>query len=316
MRLSCSIEEIEAIPSNFVKCLKCKEIVILSGSQLTKSEVSLIADEKHSISNKKREEELNKTRHEVNELRKQLEESNKRRRMNGTEEERKELLINTEVANIFPRFEKLLLLVTPCCNTVFQADGCQAIHCDPCGASFCGLCLQVEHCYKGDKRNDQSHRHVRNCPENEHYKGNYFTPEFYPQYCCFRRFANEWNNFIWEEGVSFDVIAKLIEKIEPMIKDSNLVFDDNAQVVCDFTAEQRAIVEPPPREVAPPREPREQRERRPNRCGHCRLEGHNRARCPELIAERQRLRELRDEIPQQEAVAAAAAAVPEVIEVE
>ena len=311
MKLTCSIDEIEAIPSNFIKCLKCKNNVILSGSQLTKSEVSLIADEKHLICNKKREEELNRTRHEVNELRKQLEESNKRRRINETDEERKDMLINTEVAKIFPRFEKLLLLVTPCCNAVFQADGCQAIHCDPCGASFCGLCLSKEHCYKGDKRNDQSHRHVRNCPENEHYKGNYFTPEFYPQYCCFRRFANEWNNFIWEEDVSFDVVAKLIERIEPMIKDSNLVFDDNAQVVCDFTAEQRAIVNPPPREIAPPRggEQAAGGRRRPNRCGHCRLEGHNRARCPELVAERIREREERER--EREAIA-----VREVIEVE
>ena len=152
------------------------------------------------------------------------------------------------------------------------------------------------------------------CHENVHFHNDYYVPEFYPQYCQHRRFAEIWNDMIASDVVSPAIIQKLREKLAPMIQDTNLIFeqDNSGFVNIIFTKEQenqlRTAPPAPPPPAAPPlimaeeHEPivieevdhpphflinRDniinaplQRRRRVYLCSICRQEGHNRIRCP------------------------------------
>ena len=133
------------------------------------------------------------------------------------------------------------------------------------------------------------------CHENVHFQNDYYVPEFYPQYCQHRRFADVWNDMVASGLVSFKIIIQLIEKLAPMIKETNLVFeqDNSGFVNIILTSDQEKQVQPAAAAVPIPipmvpmpvpvdnniiNAPR--RQRRAPRCGICRLEGHNRSRCP------------------------------------
>lgn len=152
------------------------------------------------------------------------------------------------------------------------------------------------------------------CHENVHFHNDYYVPEFYPQYCQHRRFAEIWNDMIASGVVSPAIIQNVREKLAPMIQDTNLIFeqDNSGFVNIIFTKEQenqlRAIAPPPPAVAAPapviieeepiapavnPPPPffinedniiqapqRRQERRRVYLCSICRQEGHNRIRCP------------------------------------
>ena len=292
------------MPINCISCIACKKPVSLKGP-LSKVDVSTIAFEINKIRNeiieKRKEEEFEQRLQDVkDEHNRQLSQlSAKRRKLKhnnkkeddeeeeefdpDAEEKMKDMLVDAEVEKLFPRFEKMLYLLTPCCHQVFDADGCQAIECSKCKTSFCGLCLEEEFCFSGDgeEKYRKSHDHVKNCLHNMHFKGDYFTHSFYPQYCCYRRFGEAWNDFLYTENISMDLIARLLEKIKPLIIDSNLILDDTAQMTLKFTPEQEIIMNPPP---IP-----ERRVRR-YRCGHCRDPGHNRARCPIRLRENEEAR--------------------------
>jgi hypothetical protein len=121
--------------------------------------------------------------------------------------------------------------------------------------SFCGLCLQET--FRGKTRKKDSHNHVMICHENVHFHNDYYVPEFYPQYCQHRRFAEIWNDMIASDVVSPAIIQKLREKLAPMIQDTNLIFeqDNSGFVNIIFTKEQEnqlRTAPPPPPPAAPP----------------------------------------------------------------
>lgn len=67
------------------------------------------------------------------------------------------------------RRQLLDLLYTRCpgCQAVFfDFEGCFAITCDHCGASFCGFCLEL------GQSSDATHRHVQRCSANTN--GDYY----------------------------------------------------------------------------------------------------------------------------------------------
>lgn len=96
------------------------------------------------------------------------------------------------------------------------------------------------------------------CHENVHFHNDYYVPEFYPQYCQHRRFAEIWNDMIASDVVSPAIIQKLREKLAPMIQDTNLIFeqDNSGFVNIIFTKEQenqlRTAPPAPPPPAAPP----------------------------------------------------------------
>ncbi len=124
----------------------------------------------------------------------------------------------------------------------------------------------------------ECHNHVKTCIYNEHFRGDYYTREFYSQYQQYRRFAQKWNDFVVSGDVSFSTIIALMSKLVPILENSNLVFNDAGYVDLVFTEQQRAIMEAP--EPAPVQVNARIRRRQPRRCGLCRQEGHNRIRCP------------------------------------
>lgn len=120
--------------------------------------------------------------------------------------------------------------------------------------SFCGLCLQET--FRGKTRKKDSHNHVMICQENVHFHNDYYVPEFYPQYCQHRRFAEIWNDMIASDVVSPAIIKNVREKLAPMIQDTNLIFeqDNSGFVNIIFTKEQEnqlRAVAPPPAVAAP-----------------------------------------------------------------
>lgn len=142
--------------------------------------------------------------------------------------------------------------------------------------SFCGLCLDCT--FNGDRKSIECHNHVKTCIYNEHFKGDYYTRDFYSQYQQYRRFAQKWNDFVVGGEVSFDVIITLMSKLVPIVQDSNLVFNDAGYVDVAFTEQQLGMIN----DQEPPRRGRRRAPAEPRRylCGICRQEGHNRMRCP------------------------------------
>ena len=300
--------EVCALSLNHIKCLQCFKEISLSGSRLTKLDVSSICAtkfnvEKTMLERKIRQEQDEILQQKINEL--SISRKRKRNTIDDDEEDdedEKDMYVKQEVARRLPYFEKFLLLRTPCCDQVFISDGCQAIPCTNCNVDFCGFCLEAV--FPSTKR-AECHRHAQECPENEFNQGDYFTPSFVPFYLSCKRFAQEWNNFVADDDVSFDVILKLIEKITPMIQDSNLMFIDSGHVQLVLTQEQQTKInnhdngddEPA---AAPAQEDNHRRARRARRglCGYCHVQGHNIRTCPQrLLDEDMRRQELEDVPP-------------------
>lgn len=80
--------------------------------------------------------------------------------------------------------------------------------------------------------------------------------------------------------MSFDIIIHLMQKLVPIVQDSNLVFNDAGYVELVFTKEQLVLMNGAEDVPAPQENRRRRREPRRYLCGICRQEGHNRMRCP------------------------------------
>jgi hypothetical protein len=113
------------IPVNFVPCLNCREIVDLSGSKLCKYDISSIRETinevKLNLLEKRIRQECEK---EMDTRLQQL--SQKRQKTDDDDDS------EIEVARLFPLFEKLLYMRSPCCDLPYTSDGCEAILCDQC----------------------------------------------------------------------------------------------------------------------------------------------------------------------------------------
>jgi hypothetical protein len=116
------------IPVNFVPCLNCREIVDLSGCKLNKYDISSIRETinqvKFNLLEKRIRQECEK------EMDTKLHELSRKRQKTDVEDD----TINTEieVTRLFPLFEKLLYMRSPCCDLPYTSDGCEAILCDQC----------------------------------------------------------------------------------------------------------------------------------------------------------------------------------------
>ena len=262
---------------------------------------------------KKRQEDLQKAEENYNQRLLQMNAGNR------------DLYLNTEVDALVRRFVDLTTKFTPCCRKPFLNDACAAITCEKCSIKFCGLCLKVS--YKLPEKNNECHNHVMNCEDNIHFKGDFWVPEWYPQYNQYRRFAMEWNALISEDN-NFELLSMVLKRLEPLIKDTIFSFkEDGGCHEGKFTKEQQEQIDnheakqlrtadmrrrhnrqnrhreqneedieeggEPVMEAA--REPVVngvvQRAVRRNRCSHCRELGHQRRRCPLLREERERHRE-------------------------
>lgn len=157
--------------------------------------------------------------------------------------------------------------------------------------SFCGLCLECT--FNGDRKSIDCHNHVKSCTYNEHFRGDYYTKDFYSQYQQYRRFAARWNDFVAGGDVSFTTIIALMSKLVPILHDSNLLFNDAGYVEVVFTEAQLAVMNTPEPAAAIVAAPRRRREPRRYLCGICRQEGHNRMRCP--LRQQQQQQEIQDE---------------------
>jgi hypothetical protein len=263
------------IPINFVPCLNCREMVDLSGSKLCKYDISSIRETINEVKMKLVEKRIRQEC--AQEMENRLQELSRKRQKTEYNDDDDDSEV--EVARLFPLFEKLLYMRSPCCGLPYTSDGCEAILCDQCNSHFCGLCLEAT--FRGKDKSVECHNHAKTCVYNEHFKGDYYTRSFYSQYQQYRRFAQKWNDFVVAGDVSYSTIIALMSKLVPILQDTNLVFNDAGYVDLVFTNEQQVIMdahEHPPPAAEQPR--RRRREPRRYRCGFCRQEGHNQLRCP------------------------------------
>lgn len=123
---------VDDIPINFVPCLNCRQIVDLSGSKLCKFDISSIRETinqvKMNLLEKRIRQECEK------EMDEKLQELTRKRQRIDTEDGGGDDNSDVEVARLFPIFEKLLYMRSPCCDQPYTADGCEAILCDQCNS--------------------------------------------------------------------------------------------------------------------------------------------------------------------------------------
>jgi hypothetical protein len=146
---------------------------------------------------------------------------------------------------LYKKFERLTTMYRPCCALAFvDFDACAALHCDFCHKNFCALCLDFV--TEGVKKTHDElidddvnlhpsaslHHHVKNCKFNIHFKNDYFVPQWYPQYAQYSRFCFQWNISSGEE--SFEVLQNVFQKLLPLIKDTNIAFDENTGLCQPF----------------------------------------------------------------------------------
>jgi hypothetical protein len=146
---------------------------------------------------------------------------------------------------LYKKFERLTTMYRPCCALAFvDFDACAALHCDFCHKNFCALCLDFV--TEGVKKTHDElidddvnlhpsaslHHHVKNCKFNIHFKNDYFVPQWYPQYAQYSRFCFQWNISSGEE--SFEVLQNVFQKLLPLIKDTNISFDENTGLCQPF----------------------------------------------------------------------------------
>ena len=316
-------QEIEDLPEGFIACSACRNVVPLTGSKLDAIEISRIQRDKECIKNKKKDDEAEMERNKIAEQLMMVERENqklkeelaKRTEADGDAED---LRHEEEAKRIAKLIENFLIPRAPCCKKVYVNDGCQAVHCESCRVDFCGVC-QVE-CFRDpdvEIRSTACHTHVKQCPRNIDFKGTYWIDPMYPECIRKQNFAAEYNKYVNDEEVPFEVLFRVVEKCRPFL-DDNLILTDNGRIEFKFTdaqkeifprkpaqrrrdiraAERReearvaaALPPPPPidnvveqpqvieqEDIVPPRVPRVRA--RP-RCGECNQHGHNRQTCPQ-----------------------------------
>lgn len=118
---------VNSIPVNFVQCLNCREIVDLSGSKLCKFDISSIRETINEVKMNLLEKRIRQECEKEMDTR-LMELSRKRQKIDNDETNNTEV----EVARLYPMFEKLLYMRSPCCDMPFTSDGCEAITCEQC----------------------------------------------------------------------------------------------------------------------------------------------------------------------------------------
>ena len=246
MNKSMTIKEIEELPEGFISCCACRKAVPLTGSKLDAIEISRIQSVKELLKKKKKDDEAEMEKNKIaeqlmifeRENQKLKEELLKQMKAAGNAED---LLHEQEANRITSVLENFLVPRSPCCQKVFVNDGCQAIHCDDCEVDFCGVC-QVE-CFRDrdvERRSAVCHAHVKNCPLNVEFKGTFWIDPMYPECLRKKRFATEYNNFMNDEDIPFEILMRVVEKCRPFL-DDNLLLTDNGRIQFEFTDAQKAL---------------------------------------------------------------------------
>ena len=246
MNKSMTIKEIEELPEGFISCCACRKAVPLTGSKLDAIEISRIQSVKELLKKKNKDDEAEMEKNKIaeqlmifeRENQKLKEELLKQMKAAGNAED---LLHEQEANRITSVLENFLVPRSPCCQKVFVNDGCQAIHCDDCEVDFCGVC-QVE-CFRDrdvERRSAVCHAHVKNCPLNVEFKGTFWIDPMYPECLRKKRFATEYNNFMNDEDIPFEILMRVVEKCRPFL-DDNLLLTDNGRIQFEFTDAQKAL---------------------------------------------------------------------------
>lgn len=246
MNKSMTPKEIEDLPEGFISCSACRDVVPLTGSKLDAIEISRIQRDKELIKKKKNDDEAEMEKNKIAEQLMMVERENQKlkeelaKRLEGTAHA-EDLLHEQEANRITKLLENFLIPRSPCCQKVFVNDGCQAVHCDTCEIDFCGVC-QIE-CFRDpdvERRSAVCHAHVKNCPLNVDFKGTFWIDPMYPECIRKQRFAREFNKYMNDEEISFDVLMKVVEKSRPFL-DANLILTDNGHIQFQFTDAQKAL---------------------------------------------------------------------------
>ena len=246
MNKSMTPKEIEDLPEGFISCSACRDVVPLTGSKLDAVEISRIQRDKELIKKKKDVDEAEMEKNKIAEQLMMVERENqklkeellKQMKATGNAED---LLHEQEANRITKLLENFLIPRSPCCQKVFVNDGCQAIHCDDCGVDFCGVC-QVE-CFRDrdvERRSAVCHAHVKNCPLNVEFKGTFWIDPMYPECIRKQRFAREYNKYMNDEEVPFEVLMRVVETSRPFL-DANLILTDDGHIQFQFTDAQKAL---------------------------------------------------------------------------
>lgn len=246
MNKSMTPKEIEDLPEGFISCSACRDVVPLTGSKLDAVEISRIQRDKELIKKKKKDDEAEMEKNKIAEQLMMVEKENQKlkeelaKRLEGIANA-EDLLHEQEANRITKLLENFLIPRSPCCQKVFVNDGCQAVHCDTCEIDFCGVC-QIE-CFRDpdvERRSAVCHAHVKNCPLNVDFKGTFWIDPMYPECIRKQRFAREFNKYMNDEEISFDVLMKVVEKSRPFL-DANLILTDNGHIQFQFTNAQKAL---------------------------------------------------------------------------
>jgi len=246
MNKSMTMKEIEELPEGFISCLACRTVIPLTGSKLDAIEISRIQRDKELLKKKKKDEETEMEKNKIAEQLLMVERENeklkeellKQMKATGNAED---LLHEQEATRLTAVLEVFLVPRSPCCQKVFDNDGCQAVHCDSCEVDFCGVC-QVDTFRDPDieRRSAACHAHVKNCPLNEKFPGTYWIDPMYPMCLRKKRFALEYNKYMNDEDIPFEILMRVVEKCRPFL-DDNLILTDNGRIEFEFTDAQKAL---------------------------------------------------------------------------
>jgi hypothetical protein len=314
--------------NHYIKCINhaCQKNIVFGKTKLDRNIVSALTTviqseiHKHVIIEKEREFEQR-----VERLRQEQLEQMRSALSGGNNNGNAALEANVrerEVVEVFKMFMAILSPLTPCCGIAFeynrgQNEECDAITCTNCNHKFCALCLKREACHRIQDIQPHAicpvHAHVQRCPENEHFRGSYFSKPFYAEYRMHLRFETAWNSWLADEEDE-ELVAMLLMRLRPILEDTNVKFTMDGGTTKEILGKDFVVVQLPEnhreildenrrreierrdREEARRQRDEERRrqrlERRRNepprrrRCGHCREEGHNRVNCPVLREER------------------------------
>lgn len=139
-------------------------------------------------------------------------------------------------------------IFTPCCNRAFiLRDGCMSIKCE-CGKSFCGLCLNFVAVDKDS--NGPCHNHVKQCPNNTLFRGEFFTPEWYMMFNHIFRIANQLQEFINSLIIEerFDLLFDFCKKLRPELNQYQIKLCANGVVRIKLSEEQKPYFRSPKEE--------------------------------------------------------------------
>lgn len=102
----------------------------LSGSKLCKYDISSIRETINQVKMNLLEKRIRQDCER--EMDSKLQELSRKRQK--TDDDDNEGNSEVEVTRLFPLFEKLLYVRSPCCDQPYTADGCEAILCDQCNS--------------------------------------------------------------------------------------------------------------------------------------------------------------------------------------